>query len=255
MLRIFLILSLAVALAGLGFSFFLRDKVQSLTEQRDLFGQERDAARAEEARAREAEQTAVAAEKATRDQLEVTQQELTATTARLNETEGQLARRSQELQDTIVERDTAQRRLARWDALGIEPDEIAALQALAARLREERDAFAEEKKVMGREIARLNEELNLYRIGITEVQMADVRGRVTGIESNFGFVTLDVGTDDGLKRHGKMIVTRDGNLVAKVQLVRVDPSSSVANLLPEWGTGQVQVGDQVMTSYEALATR
>jgi hypothetical protein len=253
MLRIFLILSLAVALAGLGFSFVLKDKVQSLTEQRDTFHRDRDTATAEASRAQEAEKKAVAAEKAAKDELTTTQEELAATSARLNDTEGQLAKRSQELEETKVARDTASRKLARWDALSIEPDAIANLQTRAQRLLEERDAFAEEKKVMGREISRLTDELRLYRGEISEVQMADVHGRITQVDGNYNFVVLNVGGEDGLKKNGKMIVTRGDKLVAKVQLVRVEPRSAVANLLPDWAKGDVQAGDQVVTSYEALA--
>lgn len=252
MVRIFLILSLAVALAGVVVSFVLREKVGALSEERTRFLGERDAAKADATQARSAERKARDAEKAARDELEVTKEELTSTQTRLNETEGTLARRSQELQDTISARDTAQRELARWKALGIEADQIATLQADARRMKAERDAFAEEKKVMGREIARLNDELDRYRGPSTEVQMPDVHGNVSSVNSAFNFVVLNVGANEGLKPNGKMIITRDNSLVAKVQLVRVDPDSAVANLLPDWTQGEVQAGDKVMTSYEAL---
>ncbi|MBX3746457.1 MAG: hypothetical protein KF833_14210 [Verrucomicrobiae bacterium] len=252
MLRIFLILSLAVALAGVVVSFVLKDKAQVLSEQRDTFRDERDRAVAAETRARDSERQAREAEKSAKDELELVQQELTVTTTRLNETDGLLARRSQELQETIVSRDTAQRRLSRWEALGIEPEQIANLQSRTERLAAERDAFAAEKQVMGREIARLSEELDLYRGKITEVQMPDVRGLVTAVDGNYQFVVLDRGAEDGLKRNGKMIITRGETLVAKAQLVRVEARSAVANLMPDWVQDQVQAGDQVMTSYEAL---
>ncbi len=253
MLRIFLILSLAVALAGLGVSFALKEKVRALSEQRDTFRSERDTANAESARAQEAEKKALAAEKAAKDELDTTVQELTATKTRLNETEGQLAKAAQELEETKVARDTAQRALARWVALGVDVDKIADLKTQAQRLLEERDAFAAEKKVMGREIARLTDELRLYRGEMTEIQMPDVEGKVTQVNDQYQFIVLNVGEENGLKKDGKMIVTRDDKLIAKVQLVRVEPRSAVANLLPDWVKGEVQAGDQVMTSYEALA--
>ena len=83
--------------------------------------------------------------------------------------------------------------------------------------------------------------------------MADVRAKITGVDGKFQFITLDKGSDDGLRQNGKMIVTRGENLVAKVQLVRVEPRSAVANLLPDWVKGDVQADDTVMTSYEALS--
>jgi outer membrane murein-binding lipoprotein Lpp len=253
MLRIFLILALAVSLAGVAFSFVLRDKVGALSTQRDNLIGERDQAVQDATQAKANEKKARDAEKAAKADLETTQQELTATTTRLNEATGQLEQRSRELEETKVVRDTAQRELAAWKATGIQPNQINSLKAEAARLQTERDAFAEEKKVMGREIARLNEELDVYRGRTAEIVMPDVKGRITSVDAKYQYVVLDKGAEDGLRPNGKMIITRGENLVGKVQLVRVEPRSAVANLLANWTRAEVQAGDQVMTSYEALA--
>ncbi|MBL9136660.1 MAG: hypothetical protein JNK85_12360 [Verrucomicrobiales bacterium] len=253
MLRIFLILSLAVALAGVAFSFVLKDKVHTLSEERTRFRDERDNAVNEATQAKAAEKKAKDAEKVAKDELDGTKQELTAATTQLNETQGKLAKTASELEETKVTRDVAQRELARWKALNISPDQIASLQTEAQKLQGQRDAYAEEKKVMGREIARLTDELSVYKGTSTEVLMPDVRGKVTSVDGKFQFVMLDIGTDNGIKQNGKMIITRGDNLVAKVQIVRVDSRSAIANLLPEWAKGEVQAGDLVMTSYEALA--
>ncbi len=253
MLRIFLILSLAVSLAGLGLSFVLRGKVQGLTIERDTFRTEKETAQANEAQAKTAERKAKDAEKAAKDELDSTKQELATTTTQLGESNAKLTRTATELEETKVARDTAQRSLARWLALGIDVDSIANLKTEAARLKTERDGFAEEKKVMTREINRLTDELAVYRGDLTEVQMADIRARVTAVDGNYQFVMLDVGSEAGLKQNGKMIITRGDSLVAKVQLVRVEARSAVANLLPDWSAAGVQTGDVAMTSYEALA--
>lgn len=253
MLRIFLILSLAVALAGVAFSFVLKDKVTLMSEERTRFRDERDVARNEATEARANERKARDAEKVARESLEAMEQDFTITRNRLGETEAQLTRTAQDLEETRVVRDTAQRQLARWLALRIQPDEIANLQAEHRRVQDERDAFAEEKRVMGREIVRLNDELDIYRGKTTEVMMPDVRGKITAVDGSLNYVILNIGSDNGLRQNGKLIVTRDNGLVAKVQLVRVEPDSSIANLLPDWVNGEVQAGDVVMTSYEALA--
>jgi hypothetical protein len=43
-----------------------------------------------------------------------------------------------------------------------------------------------------------------------------------------------------------MLVNRDGKLVAKVRLSRVEENQSVANVMSEWKQADVQVGDIVM---------
>lgn len=253
MLRIFLVLSLAVSLAGVAFSFVLKDKVKSLSDQRDTFKTERDTAQSNEAKAKTAEKKAVEAEKKAKEELETTTQELSGAKARLGEVEGTLTKTATELEKTKSDRDVAQRELASWKALGVQPNQIMNLKAEAQRLLGERDAFAEEKKVMGREIVRLNDELAVYKGKSFEVIMPDVHGQITSVDGNFQFVELNVGAENGLRQNGKMIVTRGTNLVGKVQLVRVEPRSAVANLLPDWSGAGVQKGDSVMTSYEALA--
>ena len=110
MLRIFLILSLAVALAGVGFSFVLKDRVRGLSEQRDTFRSERDVAQEAERQAKAAEKKAKDAEKAAKDELATTRTDLENATTQLNETTGRLTRTATELEETKVARDTAQRR-------------------------------------------------------------------------------------------------------------------------------------------------
>ncbi len=252
MLRIFLVLSLAVALAGVAFSFVLKDKVTSLSEERTRFGTERDQAITEATQAKAAEKKARDAEKQAKSDLEIMTQEFTSAKTSLNETEGQLTRTARELEDTKVARDLAQRSLAQWLATGVKVDQIMALKAEGQRLVAERDAFAEEKKVMSREIARLNDDLNVYRGKGSEVMMPDVRGKITAVNASFDFVELNIGSDDGLKQNGKLIVSRGETLLGKVQLVRVNERSAVANVLPDWKKGELKAGDSVMTSYEAL---
>ncbi len=253
MLRIFLILSLAVALAGVAFSFVLKDKIGALTEQRDTFRTEKEQAIADATTARSAEKKAKDAEKKAKDELETTKTDLAAATTRLTETEGQLTKTAKELEDTKVVRDTAQAENARWKAIGLKIEQVLALKGDNQRLVAQRDAFAEEKKVMGREIVRLNDELTLYKGPPREIAMPDIRGKVTAVNGDYQFVILDIGTESGLRQNGKLIITRGNDLIGKAQLVKVEPRTSVANLLPEWTRGNVQAGDMVMTSYEALA--
>lgn len=252
MVRIFLILSLAVALAGVGFSFVLKDKVTGLAADRDKFRQENETNKSEAQKAKAGEKKAKEAEKAAKDELEGAKGELAATTAKLSDVESKLVATAKDLDENKVARETAQRKLARWEALSIQPDQIAALKTNAQMLLGERNALAEEKKVMGRQIARLSEELNTLRGPAREVEMPDVRGLVTSVNENYRFVVLNVGSEDGLKKNGKMIVTRGDSLLGKLQLVRVEARTSVANLISDTEKGSVKEGDHVMTSYEAL---
>jgi hypothetical protein len=43
-----------------------------------------------------------------------------------------------------------------------------------------------------------------------------------------------------------MLVNRDGRLVAKVQITRVEANRAIANIMPEWKQDDVLEGDQVV---------
>jgi hypothetical protein len=45
---------------------------------------------------------------------------------------------------------------------------------------------------------------------------------------------------------GKLLVNRDGKLIAKVQVKSVQPDRSIANVLPGWKLSDVMEGDQVL---------
>lgn len=253
MLRIFLILSLAVALAGVAFSFVLKDKVGALTEQRNTFKDEKEKAMADAAASKNAEKKAKDGEKKAKDELDSTKTELTAATTRLTEVEATLTKAAKDLESTRVDRDTAQQALAKWNAIGVKVDQVVALKTESQRIVAERDVLVEEKKVMNREILRLNDKLGVYEGKAGEVAMKDIKGKVISVDGNYQYVVLDIGSEAGLRQNGKMIITRGENLIGKVQLVKVEARTAIANLLPDWTKGSVQKDDVVMTSYEALA--
>lgn len=253
LLRIALIIALAVAVAGLGLSFVLRQRVNDLSAQRDQFRTERDEAQQAERQAKTETAQAKKEAKEASDKLAETEQQLADVTKKATELEERGTRLASDLERTTTERNTAQQKLARWEATGIQPDQILDVKAEARKLKAERDAYAEEKTVMSREIARITEKLHIYEGVITEVTMPDVRGAVVAFDKQYRFVVLNLGSDQGLKETGKMVVSRNGNLVAKVQLVRVEPQRAVGNIMSDWANAEVQAGDEIMTSYEALA--
>lgn len=255
LLRVLLIVALAAGLAGVGVTYMLHDKVGQLSGQRDQFKSEKETAQAEAARERQTAKKANEEAKAAQEKLATTEEQLAETTRAAAAAEQNAGRLNVELEKTTGERNTAQRELAAWKATGLTPERIEAVRQSAERFKAERDAFSEEKKVMGREIARLTEDLKVFRGELTEVPMPDVRGSVLAGNPEFGFIVLDKGSDAGLKENGKIIVSRNNELIAKARIVRIEPGRSIANFLPDWQSNTVAPGDQFMTSYEALVRK
>jgi len=255
LLRVMLIIALAAGLAGVGVTFLLKDKVTQLSLQRDQFKTDMETAQAEAARERQTARKATEEAKAATEKLASTEAALAEAAAGREAAESRAARLGADLERTTGERNTAQRDLAAWRATGLTPDRIEAVRREAERFKAERDAFAEEKKVMSREIARLDEEIKVFKGEITEIPLPDIRAKVEAVDNNYRFVVINKGSEDGLKENGKLIINRDGQLVAKVQIVRLEPRRLIANLLPDWQRSDVREGDDVITSYEALVRK
>jgi hypothetical protein len=71
-------------------------------------------------------------------------------------------------------------------------------------------------------------------------------GKVLEVNADWDFIVVDLGSNDGAVERGEMLVNRDGKLVAKVRLSRVEETHSVANVMSAWKQTDVQVGDLVL---------
>ena len=71
-------------------------------------------------------------------------------------------------------------------------------------------------------------------------------GHVLAINSDYNFVVIDVGENQGVVSSAQMIVYRDGVLLGKIKITSVEPSISVGDILPEWKKGEIQEGDTVI---------
>jgi negative regulator of sigma E activity len=73
-----------------------------------------------------------------------------------------------------------------------------------------------------------------------------LKGQIVAVDPKYSFVILNMGEDKKLLVNGIMLVARDGKLIAKVQIARVDKTQSVANILPAWRRSDVMEGDEVI---------
>jgi hypothetical protein len=66
-----------------------------------------------------------------------------------------------------------------------------------------------------------------------------VHANITAVDGKFQFVTLDKGSEDGLRQNGKMIVTRGENLA----IARVEPGSLTPTLSRRERVSRPALGD------------
>jgi len=74
----------------------------------------------------------------------------------------------------------------------------------------------------------------------------DLSGKVKSVDPKWAFVILDVKLDQGAMYGGVMLVHRDGKYVARVRLVDVQSTYSVANILKDSQKDDILEGDVVV---------
>jgi hypothetical protein len=68
---------------------------------------------------------------------------------------------------------------------------------------------------------------------------------VIGYNKAYNFITLNMGSKDGLKKNVTVAVVRDGKLVAKARIKQLRESVAAATVLPGTLRSDIQAGDQI----------
>lgn len=253
LLRISLIVAIVAGLAvgGLGY-YEATTQIPALSKQRD-----------DENTAKKSALTELAT---TKTNLKKTQAELASTQQELSDTKGERdkavaraesqTKRADELNDklakTTKERDEAQSSLGAYTATGLNPDQVFKLNKTLKDARAEVDAVNGEKVVLLRTITRLTNELQKYIGPEQYVKLpAAMHGKILTVDPKWDFVVLDIGEDQGVIPAGELLVSRQGKLVAKIIVSRVEKDRCVANLVPGWKLGDMIEGDEVSPAHPA----
>lgn len=113
------------------------------------------------------------------------------------------------------------------------------------QFREKLTAQAEENKMLGEQLGTMRQENMVLKKQVEDLTTtpAGVRGRVSLVENNWGFVVLDIGDTQRVRRNSEFLIYRDAKLVGKVQITSVAANTSVAQILPGYQGGPPRAGD------------
>ncbi len=77
-----------------------------------------------------------------------------------------------------------------------------------------------------------------------------LQGRVLAVDRNWNFVVLNLGGRSGLNANETMVIRRGNNLVGRVRVTSVEPTQSIADIVPNSVPAgvSVQAGDTVLFS-------
>ena len=160
----------------------------------------------------------------------------------------QVLQNEADLNKTRTELTEAQRDLAAWKALTIPVDQVRSRLAELIEVKKASEVLEEEKKVLIRNLNNVKTRLAIYEGDVQPPPELPpgLKGKVVAVDPKWDFVVLDIGGNQGLVERGEMLVSRDGKLVAKIRVTSVEPSRSVANILPGWKQAEVMEGDVVL---------
>ena len=210
----------------------------------------------------------------TKGNLKKTDEELTAAKATIEEKERDIAAKKGEIDKLTTDLKKAS------DELAAKIEEIAKFTkgpigepVDLEKMRAEMDALAKAKadlqikvdeltqiqntlnKQLGDEkskVATFQNQVIAYK---TEYTKPGLTGTVLAYNPGWNFVVINIGDKQSLKAGKEMVVTRGGQMIAKVRVKTVEPSSSIADVIPSSvARGQsVQPGDSVV--YEGRSNK
>src|SRR6185312_4649071 len=196
---------------------------------------------------------------ATTAQLDQTKKELGTTKTNLlaaNKSIHDLKKQMSTVQDNLAtsEKDLSETKilLQQYQAAFKTPQEALSVAKDMKALQDRMDAVEDEKKVLQRQLTRVQNELNIYVNPGAHVKLpASLVGKILVTDPKWDFVVLNVGEDQGVLDHGELLVSRDGKLVAKIKITSVQKDRSIGNIEPGSKLGEVLEGDKVIPAYPA----
>jgi len=253
LIRLSLIIAIVAALAAGVVNFtVVKGKIQALTDDRD----------SQKSQKEQYHTQLVSTQKTLKDTQETlaqTQQQLTDAQNARQTAENNLAKAQTQIDDlngkltrTTAQLNDAQAELAAYKATGLNPQQVAGLDKELKQTQNALDVANDEKAVLTRTVAKLNNQLNEILIpGYVVTLPANLKGKVMAVDPKWEFVVLNVGEDQGAVKDGEMLVSRDGKLVGKVIIRSVQRNRCIANLVPGWQLGDIFEGDQVIPAHPA----
>ena len=117
-----------------------------------------------------------------------------------------------------------------------------------SKLREKLSAQADENKMLGEQLANMRQENITLKQKLEELTVtpSGVRGRVSVVENDWGFVVLDVGEAQRVRPKAEFLVYRDNKLIGKVQITEVAANTCIGQILPGYPGGPPRAGDMAV---------
>jgi hypothetical protein len=249
LLRISLIFAI---LAGIGTIVLThlktREHIQGIITVRNQNAKDRDIATTRYKKAETTLATTSNLLNQTKATLAKTEEDLNGTKQQLAAAQDNFSKTKSELAKSIEARKEIEATLSKWAQLNVTPEQVRELIAAIKKAQDAIAALEDEKAILARQVAVLDNRIQLL-IGKEDYEVrlpAGTRGNVVAVDPKWNFVVLDIGSKQNILEGGVLMVHRNSQLVGKVRISEVQPTRSIASLMPGWKLGDVEEGDQVL---------
>lgn len=201
-----------------------------------------------------ARQKAVKELQETSEKLKTTEDNLAKTTEAKNKAEANVSTLDASVKSLTGQLNQAKEEITRiaqqlsaWAATGLTVDQVKATVAELKTAKDANAAMEEEKKLLTKDIDRLNRELLIYR-GTNDAPVVlkqGTKGKIMVVDPKWDFVVIDIGINQELLPNGILMVSRAGKLIGKIKVATVQQDRAIANILPGWKLEELMEGDLV----------
>jgi hypothetical protein len=130
---------------------------------------------------------------------------------------------------------------------GLTPPVIKRIHTELPKATNELSTLKSEQRVLMTQFIKNKGELDAFLNPKGAVVLPSLSGKVTAVDPKWDFVILDMGANHGLLKNGELSISREGKLVARVKVSRVETDYSIANVMPGFKKSDIKEGDAVLT--------
>lgn len=166
--------------------------------------------------------------------------------------EAEAVKKAEDVQATLTKTKQdlqgAQDKLAAWESLGFPLAQARETLSSLKRVTEEKEALEAEKTIIYNRSLKLKAQLDSLTTGTSiDPEMPEgLSGKVLVVDPRFDFVVLDIGEKQGVMPKGKLLVHRDGKLIARLVVTDdIRSNQCVANVMPGYKQADIMEGDLV----------
>jgi len=191
-----------------------------------------------------AKENALASLARAEEELEKTKKDLAQTTSKLTSTESELRLAQNEINTLKVQIEQI--------TASSGSSSVAEIAADLQRMRDENMSLQSEKNRLQDQLesaakmrAQLEKKIQALTSGINP---PGLEGRIIAVDSNWNFITFNLGQNDEIAQNSQVTVVRDGQPIAQVRVTSVENRRSYGDVIRLFGKNLPAVGDAVITN-------